>query len=66
MAPGLLKALVEALIDAGASARAITAMTEAYEAWEVAKRPPGQPRKYADRAARDRAYVLDALTEALI
>ena len=31
-------------------------MTEAYEAWEVAKRPPGQPRKYADRAARDRAY----------
>ena len=26
------------------------------EAWEVAKRPVGQPRKYADTEARSRAY----------
>ena len=31
-------------------------MREAYEAWEVAKRPVGQPRKYADTEARSRAY----------
>ena len=31
-------------------------MVEAYEAWEVAKRPVGQPHKYADTEARSRAY----------
>ena len=56
MSPGLLKALVEALLSAGASAKAITAMMAAYEIWARAKRPTGQPRKYADTEARSRAY----------
>jgi hypothetical protein len=47
MTPGLLDAILGALIEARASAKAISAVERAWEAWASAKRPVGQPRKYA-------------------
>jgi hypothetical protein len=56
MSRGLLQAIVEALMVARAHPEAIKAAVAAYEAWGSAKRPVGRQRKYADAAARRRAY----------